>query len=66
MFVYEDHNALTGLGCVVGGVYLRHRIAANLHCLGVSNYAPSGEPDILYRLQGLAPEQLAQKVREEI
>ena len=66
VFVYEDHNAFTGLGCVVGGVYLRHRISVNLHCLGVSTYAPSGEPEILYQLQGLAPEQLAERIREEI
>ncbi len=66
VFVYEDHNAYTGLGCVVGGIYLRERVPARLHCLGVTNYAPSGEPEILYRLQGLAPEQLVRRIKEEI
>ena len=54
VFVYEDHNVKTGLGCLVGGIYLRNRVQVKLHCLGVQTYAPSGEPEILYRLQGLA------------
>lgn len=66
LFTYEDHNVHTGLGSIVAGVLGDEGIGARLKRLGVSHYATSGKPDQLFAAQGIAPEDLAQAVKDAV
>ena len=59
---YEDHDADTGLGARVALALSRKGGAPPLKRFGVVEYGFSGAPEELFRLQGLAPDQVATKL----
>lgn len=66
IFTYEDHNVNTGLGAEIARLIAAGGLNARLVSFGVSDYAPSGSADDLYRMLGLAPEQVAEKILAEL
>ncbi len=62
VITYEDHHIETGLGARIAIFSAEHRLSARFLRFGVLNYGASGKPDELFRLQGLAPEQVAEKI----
>lgn len=66
ILTYEDHNVYTGLGALVCQTLGENGVAAKVIRLGVSKYGTSGEPDDLYAEQGLAPSDLADKIRNAV
>jgi len=61
---YEDHHIATGLGSRIALMAAELGLSAKFKRLGIKDYAASGKPDDLYKMQGLAPENLAQAVQE--
>lgn len=59
---YEDHNIHTGLGSIVADLIAEHRLSVRLIKLGIPGYSFSGQPDALFRIAGLDPEQLARAI----
>ena len=59
---YEDHDADTGLGAKVALALSKDGGAPPLMRFGVVEYGFSGSPEELFRLQGLAPDQVAQSL----
>ena len=55
----EDHNVNTGLGCQIANKLIENQLNAKLIKLGVKNYSTSAKPDILYKLEGLDGESVA-------
>lgn len=53
IFVYEDHNANTGLGSVIGSKAVEEGTALKVKTFGVRSYAYSGNPDGVLKLLGL-------------
>lgn len=66
LITVEDHNVNTGLGSMVGNILAEENISAALAKLGATKYGGSGSPDDLYRMQGLDPESIADKVQKLI
>ncbi len=64
VLTYEDHHAGTGLGARVALKAAELGLAAKFRTLGVKRYCASGKPDALYRMEKLAPEDLASAVLE--
>jgi transketolase len=60
---YEDHNVHTGLGAMVCKTLGSNGVAAKVIRMGVSKYGTSGNPDDLFAEQGLAPTDLADRIR---
>lgn len=56
---YEDHDLDTGMGACLALRLSGTRDAPVLFRFGVREYGMSGEPEDLYRLQGLLPDQVA-------
>jgi len=63
VITYEDHHIATGLGARVAMVAADLGLKARFKRMGIKDYAASGKPDDLYRLQGLAPENLAEETK---
>ena len=59
---YEDHDADTGLGAGLGIRLSEHSGTPRLLRFGVREYGMSGEPDDLYRMQGLLPDQVSEGI----
>lgn len=66
IFTYEDHNVNTGLGAEVSQLVAAEGLGARVVSFGVRDYAPSGSANDLYRVLGLAPEQIAEKIAEQL
>jgi transketolase len=62
---YEDHDADTGLGAKVALALSEEGDAPPLMRFGVVEYGFSGTPEELFRLQGLAPDQVAASLRRK-
>ncbi len=63
LLVVEDHVVETGLGGLVARTLALHGVSSRLVLKGVQRYGSSGNPDALYREQGLDPESLAAEVK---
>jgi transketolase len=63
--VYEDHNIHTGFGALLADIMAEEGIHRPLVKLGVKEYARSGAADDVYRLAGLATEDLQKAVEEQ-
>jgi len=66
VITYEDHHIQTGLGSLIGNVLAEHGLSIHFRKMGISQYASSGKPDDLYRMQGLDVDSLVKTVLEEI
>lgn len=64
VITYEDHHIATGLGARIALAAAELGLKARFKRLGVKDYAASGKPEDLYRLQGLAPENLVEEIRK--
>ena len=62
--VYEDHNVHSGFGSLLADLMAEEGISCPLVKLGVTEYARSGTADEVYRLAGLAPEDLEKAVEK--
>ncbi|NLP05655.1 transketolase [Candidatus Fermentibacteria bacterium] len=62
----EDHDLETGLGARLGIALAESGTGVPLLRIGVRGYGLSGEPEDLYRLQGLLPEQIASKIMAKL
>ena len=60
----EDHHVDTGLGAIAALALAEEGISTAFKRLGVTRYGSSGKPADLYKSQGLAPEDIADAVRE--
>lgn len=59
---YEDHDAETGLGATLALRLSERTGTPRLLRFGVREYGMSGEPDDLYRMQGLMPDQVSEGI----
>ena len=59
---YEDHDADTGMGAGLALRISEMERAPQLIRFGVREYGMSGDPEDLYRIQGLMPDQVAEKL----
>jgi transketolase len=59
---YEDHDVETGLGARMAVAMADSAVGVPLLRIGVQGYGVSGEPEDLYRLQGLLPDQVASRI----
>ncbi len=66
IIVYEDHNAHTGLGSVLSDLAVEMGLSARIRKVGVTDYGPSGTPEELYHMLGMAPEDVVEVVEEEV
>jgi len=62
--VYEDHNIHTGFGALLADIMAQDGVRCPLVKLGVREYGRSGTAADVYRLAGLAPEDLQKAVEE--
>lgn len=63
---YEDHDVETGLGSRLAVAMADSAVGVPLLRIGVQGYGMSGEPDDLYRLQGLMPDQVAARIQKRL
>ncbi len=59
---YEDHDADTGMGAALALSLSEFAAKPPLARFGVREYGMSGEPEDLYRMQGLLPDQVAEGI----
>jgi len=59
---YEDHDAETGLGAGLAIRLSERSGTPRLLRFGAREYGMSGEPDDLYRMQGLLPDQVSEGI----
>ncbi|GAB1536393.1 transketolase [Geovibrio sp. ADMFC3] len=62
IFVYEDHNANTGLGSVIGAKAAEKGLGLKVKTFGVRSYAYSGNPDGILKLLGLDEETVSSEI----
>lgn len=62
IFVYEDHNANTGLGAIIGAKAVESGTALKVKTFGVRSYAYSGSPDGVLKLLGLDEASVAEEI----
>ncbi|MEN8208964.1 MAG: transketolase [Candidatus Fermentibacteria bacterium] len=62
----EDHDRDTGMGSKIAIADADSGGAINLRRKGVTKYGVSGDPEDLYRMAGLLPEQIAEYILAEI
>jgi len=62
IFTYEDHNVNTGLGSIVSEKLVEYGIQCKLVKFGVTRYGVSGKNEEVYKVQGLDPESIANKI----
>jgi len=63
---YEDHDASTGMGARMALAFSGEPDVPPLYRAGVTEYGASGDPEDLYRQQGLLPEQMASRILREL
>jgi transketolase len=61
----EDHHIDTGLGMTVGLYLLEKKYSGKFLKLGVKRYGSSGEPDYLFKQEGMDPESVAEFIESE-
>ena len=66
VITYEDHHIQTGLGSLIANFLAGQSLGIRFRKLGATQYASSGKPDELYRMQGLDVGSLVQAVMEEV
>ena len=66
VLTYEDHDVETGLGASLALLFSDRGGMPPLLRYGVKEYGKSGEAEDLYTIQGLQPEQIAEKLIELI
>jgi transketolase len=59
----EDHNVKTGLGTALAAELFQAGAKCTLTKMGVDQYASSGKPLELFRMLGLDPESVAERIR---
>jgi transketolase len=63
LFVLEDHISATGLFATLCLLAVAEKITTDVTPFGVTGYAPSGSSNDLYKLLGLDPASVAEKIR---
>jgi len=66
VFSYEDHNVNTGLGCSLAVFIAERGFKVRFRRMGITNYAPSGPFEELYKLFRLDEESLVEAVIQSI
>jgi len=66
IITYEDHNVKTGLGSIVANFLAENSLSPRFHKLGLTDYAGSGKPDDLFKMQGLDINSLVQTTIQAI
>jgi len=61
----EDHDRDTGMGSKLAIAVTGFEKAVNLRRKGITRYGVSGDPEDLYRMAGLLPEQIAEYILAE-
>jgi transketolase len=64
IFTYEDHNVNTGLGSIISEKLVEYRIPCRLTKFGVTEYGVSGKNEEVYKMQGLDPDTVAEKIKK--
>lgn len=62
----EDHDRDTGMGSKMAIAIACSRKTINLRRKGITRYGGSGDPEDLYRMAGLLPEQVAEYIQTEL
>ncbi len=62
----EDHNVNSGLGVEVANKLIENQINSKIIKLGVKNYSTSAKPEVLYKLEGLDAESIANSIRQSL
>ncbi len=62
----EDHHIDTGLGMTVGMYLLEKKYAGKFLKLGVKRYGSSGQPDYLFKQEGMDPNSVASLIASEL
>ncbi len=62
----EDHHVDTGLGAIAARVLADAGVPCRLVRLGVKRYGLSGQPDVLYRIEGINAEGIVRSVLEAL
>ena len=62
----EDHDRDTGMGSKIAIAVASSGKSINLRMKGVTKYGVSGDPEDLYRMAGLLPEQIAEYILAKI
>ncbi len=62
----EDHDIGTGMGSKMAIAIACFRKSINLRRKGITQYGGSGDPEDLYRIAGLLPEQIAEYILTEL
>ena len=63
---YEDHNAQTGLGSIVGCLLAEERSAVSFTRMGVTDYGLSGPSDSVYAGAGLGIDDLIATIKKSL
>jgi transketolase len=58
----EDHNFNTGLGSKVANALIDNGMSVKMIKLGVTNYTTSDKPKVLYKVNGIDAESIAEKI----
>ncbi len=58
----EDHHVDTGMGATIGMYLLEKKYGGIFRRLGVTGYGSSGEPDYLFRKEGMDPQSVAARI----
>lgn len=62
----EDHHVDTGLGMTVALYLLEEKYSGRFFRLGVTQYGASGEPDYLFKKEGMDPESIASLIASQV
>ena len=63
---YEDHNPATGIASVIAIDLLKHGYAGRLTSFGVKGYGKSGDPEELFKMEGLDVDSVAAELKRLI
>ncbi|MCM8808779.1 MAG: transketolase [Candidatus Omnitrophica bacterium] len=63
LITYEDHHIDTGLGATISIYLAENGIKVKFLRCGIKNYGASGNPDELFKKQGLSPEDLVDIIK---
>lgn len=66
LFVYEDHNANTGLASVLADKFSETGMGVKIIRFGAENYAFSGSPADVLKIIGIDPASVAEKIANEL
>ncbi|HOK57173.1 MAG TPA: transketolase [bacterium] len=62
IITYEDHHIDTGIGSTVALYLAEKSIKVNFLRFGIKNYGASGNPDELFKKEGISPEDIVEKI----